>query len=326
MDSKDRVRSSKRRSRSESPDSSASSGSQDHTQKKHKHKHKHKSKKSKKHHSSKDKELIGQAKAYLKQHLKGVAGGDSSSKQDEPGSSQPPGQLPVGVHAITSDHYFEKSGEFTAWLQHKRAIFFNDLSTEESHKLFDEFVAEWNAGKLPLKYYQGLVEAPKKRTPHQWNFKGGSGGGTGMKAFLEDEQDRTAGQRTAGRLAEQQERRKWRADQKDVLDELLPKATGREAKVEQRVARREAARACEDSPDLVRVTGGGDVMGGGDDDSFAAAKAREARRQDWRSRNAVAKQEVLSAKLAAQQAAEDEKMAPLRALVGMGPIVIPKRQ
>ncbi len=38
------------------------------------------------------------------------------------------------------------------------------------------------------------------------------------------------------------------------------------------MARREAARAREDSPELMRVTGGGDVMGGGD--SFAAAKAR----------------------------------------------------
>lgn len=62
------------------------------------------------------------------------AGGDSSSKQDEPGSSQPPGQLPVGVHAITSDHYFEKSGEFTAWLQHKRAIFFNGESHQSAHQ------------------------------------------------------------------------------------------------------------------------------------------------------------------------------------------------
>jgi hypothetical protein len=40
------------------------------------------------------------------------------------------------------------------------------------------------------------------------------------------------------------------------------------------MARREAARAREGSPDLVPVTGGGDIMGGAGDDSFAAAKAR----------------------------------------------------
>lgn len=62
------------------------------------------------------------------------------------------------------------------------------------------------------------------------------------------------------------------ACRQELLDELLPKATGREAKVEARAARREAARAREDSPPLMRVTGGGDIMGG--DDSFAAAKAR----------------------------------------------------
>ena len=44
--------------------------------------------------------------------------------------------------------------------------------------------------------------------------------------------------------------------------------------VAQRMARREAARARDGSPDLVPVTGGGDMMGGGGDDSFAAAKAR----------------------------------------------------
>ena len=49
----------------------------------------------------------------------------------------------------------------------------------------------------------------------------------------------------------------------------------REAKVEARVARRQDARAREESPDMVKLIGGGDVMGG--DDSFAAAKARHAR-------------------------------------------------
>jgi hypothetical protein len=46
----------------------------------------------------------------------------------------------------------------------------------------------------------------------------------------------------------------------------------REAKVEARAARRDDKRAREDSPEMVKLIGGGDVMGG--DDSFAAAKAR----------------------------------------------------
>ena len=49
----------------------------------------------------------------------------------------------------------------------------------------------------------------------------------------------------------------------------------REALIEKKAARREAARERDASPDLVKLPGGGDVMGG--DDSLAAAKARQAR-------------------------------------------------
>ena len=42
--------------------------------------------------------------------------------------------------------------------------------------------------------------------------------------------------------------------------------------IEKRMARREATRAREDSPEMLRVVGGGSIMGG--DDSFEAAKAR----------------------------------------------------
>ena len=33
--------------------------------------------------------------------------------------------------------------------------------------------------QLALKYYQGLVKAPLKRTDHQWGFKPKPGGGAG---------------------------------------------------------------------------------------------------------------------------------------------------
>ena len=65
---------------------------------------------------------------------------------------------------------------------------------------------------------------------------------------------------------------------------MLPKATGREAKVEARVARREAERARDVSPDAV-VTGGGNVMGGSD--SFAAALARQKRQQEAKQQRLV---------------------------------------
>ena len=46
----------------------------------------------------------------------------------------------------------------------------------------------------------------------------------------------------------------------------------REAQLEKKDARREAAKEREQSPDTSKLPGGGDIMGG--DDSFAAAKAR----------------------------------------------------
>lgn len=48
----------------------------------------------------------------------------------------------------------------------------------------------------------------------------------------------------------------------------------REAQIEKKMARREAARERDASPDIVKLPGGGDVMGG--DDSLEAAKARHA--------------------------------------------------
>ena len=49
-------------------------------------------------------------------------------------------------------------------------------------------------------------------------------------------------------------------------------AKRREAMLEKKAVRREAARDREASPEMTRLPGGGDVMGG--DDSFQAARAR----------------------------------------------------
>jgi hypothetical protein len=50
-----------------------------------------------------------------------------------------------------------------------------------------------------------------------------SKGRVGMAAALDEEQDL----RLAARDAEKVDRRRWRRDEKEALDELLPKATGR---------------------------------------------------------------------------------------------------
>ena len=96
--------------------------------------------------------------------------------------------------------------------------------------------------------------------------------------------------REDARAASKAEAKKQRRDAKERLDELCPKATGREAKVEARFARREEARARDVSPDVV-VTGGGDVLGGSD--SFAAALARQKRQQEAKQQRMVRRTQVL---------------------------------
>jgi hypothetical protein len=68
--------------------------------------------------------------------------------------------------------------------------------------------------QLALKYYQGLVQAPVKRTTHQWGFGGGKGRGGGMAALMDDQRQQKQEAWAAARQAEGHERKKWRAEQK----------------------------------------------------------------------------------------------------------------
>lgn len=93
--------------------------------------------------------------------------------------------------------------------------------------------------------------------------------------------------------------------------------------VEKRAARREDARARGESPD--HPGRGVDLMGDADD-SFAAARAQESQRNQWRTKNQLARQDVLQQKLSAAQAEENAKLDPFRALLAKGPITIRKRE
>ncbi|GBF92651.1 hypothetical protein Rsub_05020 [Raphidocelis subcapitata] len=325
---------------------------------KHKHKDKHKKSKHKskreRRSSSPDAGRLAAAKAYLQQVLAQGGGGDAAAaaaaavfaaeaaagkggggggggpdkeerRRQREQQKRAPRPKPPGVADISGDDYFSKAPEFTAWLQEERGCYFNSLSGEAARALFGEFVDTWNSGHLAPKYYQALVAAPLKRTAHTWGFaaKPKAGGGGGVAALMSDQQQQRQEAHAAAREETGKERRKWRSEQNELLDELLPKATGREAVVEKRIARREAARARDNSPELMRVTGGGDVMGG--DDSFAAAKAREAAFSARRTQRDAAKREGLMTKLQAAAAEEAAKMAAFRAMVSAGPITIPKR-
>lgn len=75
-----------------------------------------------------------------------------------------------------------------------------ELTTQQTHGAFKEFVAAWNTGQLPLRFYQGLAAAPLKRTSYTWGFNAKAGsaaagagaaeaGKLGMAAFLQDQQE-----------------------------------------------------------------------------------------------------------------------------------------
>ncbi|KAL4420354.1 hypothetical protein ABPG77_006161 [Micractinium sp. CCAP 211/92] len=285
-------------------------------------KEKHK-KQTKKHSKDKDREkerLLKEAKRFLKQKLKDgdPAAGGRQQAQHPP---EPPYDGPI--QPISKDDYFTKNAEFAAWLKDTKGVFFSEQSTEQNRAAFDEFVAAWNARRLPARLYKG--EARAARTSHAWGIKGGgralaASGAVGMAAAL-DEELNLKEQARAAALAERQ---KQQREAKEWLDEAVPRLTGKDKQLEEKRARRELAKAGRESPDLVGPRGM-DVMGGGEDD-FAAAKAREAARQDRRGRFQAARSAEVQQRLAAAAAAEDDKMAAFRALLAKGPIQIAKRQ
>ncbi|PNT65981.1 hypothetical protein BRADI_3g05247v3 [Brachypodium distachyon] len=70
---------------------------------------------------------------------------------------------------ISKDDYFAKSNEFATWLKEEKGKYFSDLSSESARDMFVKFVKEWNKGKLPSQYYEGITTGP--RTAHNWNIK-----------------------------------------------------------------------------------------------------------------------------------------------------------
>jgi hypothetical protein len=119
--------------------------------------------------------------------------------------------------------------------------------------------------------------------------------------------------------------------QSDRLEELFPKATGREALLEKRAAvrgsNREMARAKEDG--MFGSWGGGELGGGGDDE-FRAALAASKRAKEAREKRRGVDPAAAAARVQAHRRAELEKMGAFHELVeGLGEgerIQIPRRE
>jgi hypothetical protein len=121
------------------------------------------------------------------------------------------------------------------------------------------------------------------------------------------------------------EQKKQLAADRERLEELVPRATGKEARTAERVARRQLEKERETSPDVATLAGGGDVMGGSD--SFAAAVARQRAIEAAKKQRLAPREAEKAERFSAYAAAEADKMAAFRALLpgGGGPLAIPKR-
>lgn len=288
--------------------------------KKDKHKEKGKDKKKESAASAEEKLRVKEAKAFLKRRLKEQ--GDSKARERLDNSLPPPG---FKADVISNEDYFAKNPEFSAWLSDTQGIQFNDLEAADAHARFGTFVAAWNEAAVPLRLYSGIDGGSLKRTQHSWGMRGAGGGAIvrGMAAVMEEEREAAA----AASSGRQVERRKWKEEQAELLDQMLPPATAGtgEARVEARVARREDRCAREGSPDTAHLPGGGDASGFGGDNTFAAAKQREASAAHKRQRFGSYKSAEAAQKIAEHGQKEDATMAQFRALLDKGPIAIPKR-
>ena len=157
---------------------------------------------------------------------------------------------------------------------------------------------------------------------------------TGVAQLDDPDADAEAGE--ASRVELRGNRKAFNRDQKERLDELVPKATGREALMEKRAGARQSNRdyqAAKDDHMLGSVPGGdGDIMGGGGGDSFGAALARQKARDSKRYTQRFAGRDARLAEVRERHVqAENDKMAQFRDLVGsIGPgagrMEIPRRE
>ncbi|GMF52821.1 unnamed protein product [Phytophthora fragariaefolia] len=201
----------------------------------------------------------------------------------------------------------------------------------------DEFAKKWNRGKLPKMFYEGLPESvveQTKRTRHRWGFVAklgekekfelatakdsvgvatkkedllGSGRAREIKGlrFEEDqhkrdkrrEQEDEEDDREEARKRRKIERRREREYREAVMDELAPKATGREAQIEKRRQFGEklhgAARDRDDARDGLDISDDF-LMGGGRGNSDGDLKRLIAQRDSARRRKQDEQQEKLA--------------------------------
>ncbi|ORX86889.1 hypothetical protein BCR32DRAFT_264637 [Anaeromyces robustus] len=160
------------------------------------------------------------------------------------------------IPKISMKDYYNKNAEFQYWLRKKKKIYFSDLSTEKGKKYFKKVIKKWNNVELKEKYYEGNIKINNsERSTYKWNISKGSDNETlsnenkygrekrqnsneKTKFMTPEEYDILQIEREENNknryMKEKQERKKFRKEQKELLDELVPKPTGREAMIDKR--------------------------------------------------------------------------------------------
>ncbi|KAJ3177433.1 hypothetical protein HDU87_004452 [Geranomyces variabilis] len=275
--------------------------------------------------------------------------GDDDSDRDETDYSQY-ASMRHGKGVITvDDDYFSKATEFQTWLRLDKKKFFDDLSSRSAREYFAKFAKRWNKGKLEKRYYDGIASSDvpaAERTGYKWKFKNlneaelvsaqdsvhamtqskehlarplsrdemkrrAASDNTTTRPKTALERDEELDREQSSRFAKRKEARDSRKHHEMVLDELVPKATGREAQLEKKRAYTAYHRQ---ERDLDVEVNDSDLMGPGStgDSSLAAAKRVQDRRDQRR--NAVRDEKALamSGKVAAYQQKEDQTLAMLK--------------
>ncbi|KAI9294165.1 hypothetical protein K502DRAFT_342654 [Neoconidiobolus thromboides FSU 785] len=257
----------------------------------------------------------------------------------------------IGNLKIDEDDYYRKNSEFRLWLLENKGKYFMEMNNEDQKKYFKKFVKKWNSGVLEDKFYDGVNStqfAKEDNTSFKWKFANKIDGseldrirdivdtdtnkhkarqlnmdkkrrvqGPTMPsdfsiknrtdAILEEEE-----LNAAGRDRKKRENKRLRKDKEVLLEELVPKATGREAMIEKK-RMKAAYTKRENSPDV--VLDDKELMGGDDFYStLAKQKSREYQRNTRRQQIEKEKAEQLKQRVASYQAKEEATMDMLRKL------------
>ena len=70
---------------------------------------------------------------------------------------------------ISADDYFIKSREFRTWLVQEKGLYFDEMSSKNSRKRFNEFVALWNNGRVKI----AASGDSSNTTGFKWSFTKG---------------------------------------------------------------------------------------------------------------------------------------------------------